>query len=132
MDQVDLPLNGASHPETAWQLMLKLIRGIVDDIGLKEVAYDLDVSPSQLNHCLNERERHNVPAKWIPYFVTKAKDDDLPSFIALLRGLQVKPRKELTPEQKLEKLERALAAELGEGVREAVYERAYGEPKRRR
>lgn len=126
--QLDMRFDGSSRPESAWGLLLGLIRAVVDEAGLKQVAYDLDVSPSYLSHCLNERERNNVPAKWLPYFVMRAKTDDIVSFVALWRGLAVVPRKTLTPEQRLQRLEQALAEELGPETRKAILKKAFDEP----
>jgi hypothetical protein len=57
----------------------------------------------------------------------KAKTDDIPAFVAMWRGLSVVPRKELTPEQKLARLEQALAEELGPETRKAILNKAFGE-----
>jgi hypothetical protein len=124
--QLELGVPGASDHEAAWQMLLKLIRAEVDRRGLKEIAYDLDVAPSLLSHCLNERERHNVPAKWIAYFVMKADNDDIVAFLALLRGLKVEPRQQMKPEEEVARY-RQWVASLPESMRKAVSVEVYGD-----
>lgn len=116
-----------SGDDAAWDCMLQLIRKIVDSDprGPKAVAGDFDVSPSYLNHCLNERERHNVPAKWLPHLIKIAKDDDLIAFMALLRDRKLGPRVELTPAQKLDRVLTALSEQLGDDVRKLILDKAF-------
>lgn len=115
-----------SSDEAAWGCMLQMIRDIVNFKGLKQVAFDLDISPSQLSHCLNERERHNIPWKWAPYIIKNAPDDKLVAFMALLRGRKLAPAVELTPEQKLERIMRTLGEQFGDDVRRVLLDKAFG------
>jgi len=128
--QMPLPLDRSSGVEAAWDIVLKMIRAEIDARGgLKTVAGDLDVAPSQLSHSLNERDGHNFYARWLIDLLMKSKTDDLSAFFAMLRGRKLAPQKELTPEQKLARLEEAMAAELGPGTRAAVLARAFGNEK---
>jgi hypothetical protein len=111
---------------SAWALLLKLVVAVVDQRGLKQVAFDLDVSKSYLSHCLNEREHHNVPAKWIPYFVVHAANDDIPALIALLRDLKVEPRARMKPEEEVARYKRVLAS-YPEAVRKHIAAEVYGD-----
>ena len=129
-EQMGLRYDGSVQgDEAAWDLILKYIRRIVDSepLGTGKIASDLDVSPSYLNHCLNERERHNPPMKWLPYFLKKAKDDDLLAFLALLRDRKLGPRVELTPAQKLDRLLTAMSEQLGDDVRRLILDKAFKE-----
>lgn len=47
-----------------WQLRLTWLRRAVDVIGHKEVAFVLDIAPSNLTDALLERERKDVKGKW--------------------------------------------------------------------
>jgi hypothetical protein len=55
----------ASHVGAAlWARKLAWLRRAVDVLGHKEVAFKLDVAPSNLTDALLERERKDVKAKW--------------------------------------------------------------------
>ena len=64
MSQLALVYDAAHEGDAAWQERLLWLRRAVDLIGHKEVAYKLDVQPSQLTDALLERERKDVKAKW--------------------------------------------------------------------
>jgi hypothetical protein len=113
-----------------WQHLRRLLREVVDFVGCKEVAYDLDVSPSALLHALDERERHHVRAEWIPYLIRRAPNDSVLEFLASLRGLELVPRKELTPEEELARLKEELAKSLGPELVRGIYTRAFSTTKR--
>ncbi len=85
------------------------VSAIVSEIGLKTVAFDLDLQPSLLAHALAGRERHFMRLDWLPYFVSKAKTPRLVAVLANLCGLELKPRTELTPTEKLTRVEQVLA-----------------------
>lgn len=119
---------GLAH-DGAWHEFRRLLRAVVDFVGVKQVAYDLDVAPSILLNALEERDRHHVRADWLPYLVRKAPNDDLVTFLASLRGLDVVPRRELTDAEKLERLDGVLKRHLGEGIWRGFYEEAFGRGK---
>ena len=109
---------------------------MAEAIGLKTVAYDLDVAPSQLSHALDERER-NLPARWVAYLVAGAPaelGDEYVRRLAKLRGLEVHEARPPSPEEELAALKAALAEELGAGARAAVMAKAatIGRGRRRR
>lgn len=125
-NQIDLPLDGASGPEGAWLALLKAVRAEIDRRGLKEVAFELDMQPSQLSHCLNERERHNLPMRALPYLVMHADNDALPVLIASWRALKCEPRAPLTPEEEVAR-HRQFLATLPESLRRAAAASIYGD-----
>ncbi len=56
----------AAHVGAAdWDAELGWFRRAIDVLGHKEVAYKLDVQPSNLADALHERERKDVKGKWI-------------------------------------------------------------------
>lgn len=118
-EQLGLRYDARYQSRELWDVLLSELRTIVDALGLKQVAYDLDVQPSVLAHALAERDRHYVRADWLPYLLEHAPSDRVVSLIAGWRGLEVKPRLVLTPEEKLRRIESALEAmpELGDLVR---------------
>lgn len=99
-------------------------REVIATIGLKEAAHQLGVDDSVLAHALDGRGRHALHMKWLPWFIIHAPNDRLITILASLRNRDVVARKELTAEEKLERLERAMAEELGPGARRAIYEKA--------
>jgi hypothetical protein len=127
LTQLDLFVGGrGGRLDDRWAALRKEVRAAADELDPKQVAYDLDVSPSQLSHALAERDRH-IPMKWIIYFVERSRHGaKIAAYLAALSGHELTPRRELTPEERLERIERAIAEELGPGVRRAVLERAFG------
>jgi hypothetical protein len=115
-----------------WQEDRALLRRMVDAIGLKQVCYDLDVSPSALLHALDERDRH-IRASWIPYLVARAPRELGDAYVERLaahRGLEVVPAKPRSPEQQLQDLLDALTESLGPELRAAVLARAASKKRR--
>lgn len=64
-----------------WKRQLELIRTAVNYLGLKEVAFELDVSGSTLCDALNERDRKRWAAQWthVVKAMLVAKHDDIAS-----------------------------------------------------
>jgi hypothetical protein len=62
--QLALAYDAAHVGADVWQLKLAWLRRAVDVLGHKEVAFKLDIAPSQLTDALLERERKDVKAKW--------------------------------------------------------------------
>jgi hypothetical protein len=63
--QLALVYDAAAVGAADWSDELGWFRRAVDVIGHKEVAYRLDVQPSNLTDALNERERKDVKGVWI-------------------------------------------------------------------
>jgi hypothetical protein len=93
---------------STWESILDEIRRVVNVRGLKEVAFDLDLRASHLAHALAYRERKGIRAEWLPYLVAHAPDTRLAAALVAPARLGVVPVCELTVEQKLDKLLRAL------------------------
>lgn len=62
--QLNLPAPAAYAGGQAWNRQLEAIRAAVWHLGAKEVAYELDVSGTNLSDALHERERKHWHAKW--------------------------------------------------------------------
>lgn len=107
-----------------WQEFRRLLRDIVDYLGAKQVAFDLDVAPSVLSNALEERDRHRVRAEWLPYLLTQAPDDRAVEFLAALRGLECTPEKKRSPAEELHDLKAAIGDLLPLEMRQVVYQRA--------
>ncbi len=100
--------------------LLDAIRQAVANISIKELAFKLNIQPSLLADAMAERSNKGVRASWL---VTVIKDAPLSDAIATLnelaalRGLEVVPRKELTAEEKAERLEEKLRSLGPTGLR---------------
>lgn len=97
--------------QRAEQSLLEAIKQAVANISIKELAYDLDVSPSLLADALAERSNKGVRASWLITIVDKANIADALAILNALgdiKRLETQPRKELTPEERAERLEEKL------------------------
>lgn len=115
-------------PDREWDEDRRLLRRMAEAIGLQEVAYQLDVSPSQLSHALDERER-NLPARWIRFLVARAPEDLAREYVARIAGLRkwrLVDAPPMTPAEELSALKDALASCLGPEMRQVVLTKAFG------
>jgi hypothetical protein len=113
------------------QLTLGVIRGcsaadadrlreaVVDAIKVispKELAYALDIAPSYLSEAMTGKQQRDIRLSWLPTIIAMAPEAHR---IAILRelgapvGLSVTRTRDLTPEEKLERLEQRLVHEFG-------------------
>lgn len=108
----------------AWADILDAVRDIVRARGNKDVAYALDVSPSDLSHALAERNRFELKLRFLPVLLRMRHNDDLPRAIARVAGLEIAPARPLTAAERLERLEAALARAGAAGA--AIRDDAFG------
>jgi hypothetical protein len=99
--QLALVYDAAVVGAADWNAELGWFRRAVDVIGHKEVAYRLDVQPSNLTDALNERERKDVKGHWISKvrrMATPSMLDEYVEMIAAMHGyikpLRQRPRTE--------------------------------------
>lgn len=114
--------------DRAWDDDRRLLRQMAEAIGLKTCSIDLDVSPSQLAHALDERDR-NLPAKWLRYLCRHAPIDMVREYGARLFGqrrLRVVDAPPMTPTEELAALKDALSSCLGPEMRQVVLSKAFG------
>lgn len=118
-----------------WEPRRLLLRAMVYAIGVKQVAFDLDVAPSALLNAVEERER-NFPARWEDYLLLHAPREQVDEYLrALARpvGMDiVEATPPMSAEDELAALKAALTEELGSGARAAVMQRAASIHKNRR
>ena len=112
--QLALQYDAAHVGADRWAQKLAWLRRAVDVIGHKEVAYKLDVAPSNLTDALLERERKDVKAKW---FETVLAMQALPEemraeYVRMTcdsHGYEMPKKKALrTPEEELREMRAAL------------------------
>lgn len=86
-----------------WERELAWLRRVVDVLGHKFVAGELDIAPSQLTDALLERERKDVKAKWVRAIVRMAPEEMRTEWVRMTTdalGFEMPKRKQTkTPEQ---------------------------------
>lgn len=112
--QLALSYDPAHAGSDDWALELAWLRRAVDVIGHKDLAYKLDIAPSQLTDALLERERKDVKAKWLKTILRMVPEAMRQEYFGLLAGqhgyvvTRVKLR---TPEEELREMRELLKRE---------------------
>jgi hypothetical protein len=96
-------------------------RSIVDAVGLKTVAFDLDANKSLVEHALAHRNNNKVSLDWAAYLLRKDEPQRLIRSLCDIAGGDFVPREKLTDAQKIARYERALA-KLPDAMRRALLE----------
>jgi hypothetical protein len=107
---------------------LDAVRQAVANISIKELAYKIDISPSLLADALAERANKGVRATWLLDIIELAPIADsiaVMNALGAVRRLEAQPMKELTAEEKAERLEQKLRSLGATGLR--LIQEALGE-----
>lgn len=110
----DYPIKLVERP------LLDAIKQAVANISIKELAYRLDISPSLLADAMAERANKGVRAMWLVTIIDMANHADAIAILNALadrKRLEVQPIKELTAEEKAERLEEKLRSLGATGLR---------------
>lgn len=104
----------------AWTQRLEAIRAATSHLGLKEVAFELDVAPSTLCDAIAERERKRFAGEWIDIVLAQLTSRQDPACDRLAMAIieptadilpiTIGPRKRMTPEERAAAYERELMA----------------------
>lgn len=98
-----------------WAAILAWFRRAVDVLGHKEVAFKLDVAPSNLTDALNERERKDVKLKWLSTVLRMCPETLVREYLEILsrqHGYEAPKRvKVRTPEEELREMRELLKRE---------------------
>lgn len=112
MQQLGLQYDPSHTGADDWTEVLAWFRRAVDCLGNKEVAYRLDIAPSQLTDALNERERKDVKAKWIAVVLRMSSEVIVREYLEIVsrhHGYEEPKRKKVrTPEEELRDLRELL------------------------
>ena len=112
--QLALSYDPAHAGADDWTEILSWLRRAVDVLGHKEVAYKLDIAPSQLTDALLERERKDVKAKWL-HTVRRMCPESLRreylEIVARQDGYTVERKKTRTPDEELREMRELLKRE---------------------
>jgi hypothetical protein len=113
----------SDRDKQAWHDVLAVLADVVARVSLKEAAFRLDVEPSALANALRERDRHYIRAEWLMPLLELAASvglaHELASALVKPARLVVVAAQPLTPDQKLARLEAAIAR-LGPGVEKLI------------
>ena len=121
---------GHDERETYRHDASKLLREIgrtISLIGIKEVAFQLQTTEAALTHSVAQRGRHYFRAEWLDYLLKKTPDLGLARALCEPAGLVVERAPEVTPEEALTGLLRAVANHLGPTIAEPLLAEAHRE-----
>jgi len=113
-----------------YRRMGRQILTVIRDVVRAEVkqadglAADLDLQPSHLSAALQSSGKH-FSVEWLPAVLEVDRDDRILRHLAALKAKALVPAKQLSPEERLELLERELRNSGAAGA--AILRRAYGE-----
>jgi hypothetical protein len=105
-----------SAPRTPWDRWLDVILDAIVVITPKELSYRLNIKGGYLNDAIIGRDRKGVRAEWIPTIMAMAPDANRLAIVGELgapHGIEAVRRQNLTPEERLARLEQRVATELG-------------------
>ncbi len=77
MNQLAIAWDAAHVGAERWAKKLAWLRRAVDVLGHKEVAFTLDIKPSNLTDALLERERKDVKARWFEVVLAMDLPDEM-------------------------------------------------------
>lgn len=110
MRQLSLTYDASVVGAGDWDAELGWFRRAVEVVGEKEVAYRLDIGPSQLSDAVRERERKNVHGRWISVVRHMVTDAMLAEYLGLIctrHGYETPKRKEPKNDREARRAERA-------------------------
>jgi hypothetical protein len=104
-----LPLLASSAHDA---VIVRLFREVVDRVGLKVAAGELDVAPSQLAHCCAARGSNHVQAEWLAWAVRQQGGEEIARHLAGLAGFELVPAAPLDPAEVLDSLRKFVGPEV--------------------
>lgn len=122
MSQLTLGYSEPQQGKAVWREALDWARRLVDSVGAKTVAFELDVSASWLADALNERAhgdgKKGIKGEHLMQLAMMAPHGMRHEFVSIIcpaLGFEVpEVRKVRTPEERLAELERLVAEKFGE------------------
>lgn len=115
-----------AEDESASDDLMQLVRRVVENVGPKEVAARLHVSPSHLAHALSGREYRHMQAEWLPAIDALDPERRIARWFADFGGFDVKERTKRTPTEELAALREVLLRQGETGRR--IFEEARVKP----
>ena len=125
--QLAIPFDVRYELDRRWGGLLERVRRIVDRATSKEVSWLCRTTDGTLLNALHERERHTPRLRWLLAVLEAADDEERIALLGALGrpyGLEVVKHEELPPEERLRRLESAVA-KCGPLAR-VIFDDAYG------
>jgi hypothetical protein len=108
MSQLALEYGARWLTDEQWAELLKVADAVVKDLGLKQVAFDLDVAASSISNALASRDRHCFHGRWLVHLIVKDPQQRISHKLAEIGGGDFVPRKPLTEAERGRRIESAL------------------------
>lgn len=112
--QLALVYDAASVGAGDWSELVTWFRRAVEVVGEKEVAFRLDIKPSNLTDALLERERKDIKFKWACTILRMCPESLVREFIEIIgrqHGYVVARQRVRTPEEELRETRELLRRE---------------------
>ena len=110
-EQLELGYTDPERARAVWRAVLAAIKDAVDVRGVKSVAADWDVGHSLVSNKLSENDRHKLrPVELMDLFIGDSTGNALGVLCEELGYERPIRRRELSPQEKLDKLNAVLDA----------------------
>jgi len=102
--QLEMAFGHRERSERIARELLGEARRVVEEDGVKSLAYEWDIGHSELGKKLDERDRHYLKPRELVEIMLRDKTGRVFEMLALALGYDVQRRRELSPQEKLERL----------------------------
>jgi hypothetical protein len=108
--------------EDAGDELVQVLRDVVENLGVLEVAGSLGVTPRAIYQALSGRDNRKAPAEWLPALLDLDQEHRLIRLLAEMAGGQFVPSDRRTDAEKLQALREEVAkfGEAGLGMLKAA------------
>jgi len=125
-EQMGLEFNDRWRDAQISASVRKEVRAVVEEVGVKVVAADLDHGHSTLSQKLEEHERHYLRLDELVAIMRRDSTGRILRTLANALGFEVTKRRELTAAEKLERIDSVLDQnpELAKVIRDKAFGRS--------
>lgn len=112
--QLALAYDSAHAGSDDWLEIIAWFRRAVEVLNHKEVAFKLDIAPSQLTDALNERDRKDIKGKWFATVLRMCNEPLRREYLEIVsrqHGYTIERVKVRTPEEELREVRELLKRE---------------------
>lgn len=108
MSQLRLDLGVRHVLAERWHEVLDVVNPVIGELGLKDVAFELDVAGTSISNAQHNSPRHPFHGRWLLYLILKDKSKRLIGALCRMAGGRFVPDEPLTEAERLRRLEGAL------------------------